>query len=134
MPANAESLACPLKRSQKQPCAFKCREGYVLSDPSLSVGTLACTAQGSYTDSTCVRDPSLALKAAQAGDAEQAKGADRDTIAPDTTSAPQGQSSMWVGIAIGAGVCVGVVILIVVVAALSGKRPPQRPVRPQRRV
>jgi LPXTG-motif cell wall-anchored protein len=56
LPQNARHIACPPMRSEKTPCSFSCDPGFELSDPSLHVGTIACTASGKLTaNSSCVR-------------------------------------------------------------------------------
>jgi hypothetical protein len=56
MPPNARNLACPVMLTEKVPCSFSCDTGFELSEPSLHVGSLACTASGTFTaNSSCVR-------------------------------------------------------------------------------
>ena len=70
-PQNAQNLACPTMLSEKVPCSFSCAPGFELSDPSMLVGTLACTASGNFTaNSSCVRPgaskPQIAASSAAA--------------------------------------------------------------------
>lgn len=56
LPQNAQNIACPTMLSEKLPCSFSCAPGFELTDPSMLVGTLACTASGNFTaNSSCVR-------------------------------------------------------------------------------
>ena len=56
MPQNARNLACPMMLTEKVPCSFSCNTGFELSEPSFLVGSLACTASGTFTaNSSCVR-------------------------------------------------------------------------------
>jgi uncharacterized protein YlzI (FlbEa/FlbD family) len=56
MPPNARNLACPVMLTEKVPCSFSCNTDFELSEPSLHVGSLACTASGTFTaNSSCVR-------------------------------------------------------------------------------
>jgi hypothetical protein len=69
MPQDAQNLACPTMLSEKVPCSFSCAPGFELSDPSMLVGTLACTASGNFTaNSSCVRPgaPQIAASSAAA--------------------------------------------------------------------
>ena len=56
LPPNARNLACPVMLTEKVPCSFSCDPDFELSEPSLHVGSLACTASGTFTaNSSCVR-------------------------------------------------------------------------------
>ncbi len=55
-PPNARNLACPVMLTEKVPCSFSCNTNFELSEPTLHVGSLACTASGTFTaNSSCVR-------------------------------------------------------------------------------
>jgi hypothetical protein len=56
MPPGASDMACAFMPTEKLPCSFSCKTGFELSEPSLLVGSLACTASGKFTaNSSCVR-------------------------------------------------------------------------------
>jgi hypothetical protein len=62
MPPNARNSACPVMLTEKVPCSFSCDTDFELSEPSLHVGSLACTASGTFTaSSSCVRVGSRSL-------------------------------------------------------------------------
>ena len=81
MPQNARNMACPIMLTEKVPCSFSCDTGFELSEPSLLVGSLACTASGKFTaNSSCVRvgEPPIA----QISSAPTAQSDTSDSSAP----------------------------------------------------
>ena len=86
LPQNAQNLACPTMLSEKVPCSFSCAPGFELSEPSMLVGTLACTASGNFTaNGSCVRPGAAGAASSASVPIEPSKGA---TSATSATSAP----------------------------------------------
>lgn len=83
MPQNAQNLACPTMLSEKLPCSFSCAPGFELSEPSMLVGTLACTASGNFTaNSSCVRPGAAGAPPSASVPIESSKGAASATAEP----------------------------------------------------
>jgi len=127
IPENAAWLECPLKRSQKTPCAFGCKDGYKLSVPALSVGSLACTPAGSYADSTCVNArpepvPQVALPATARPEPVPAARPE-GPVPPAVLPAQEKSGQSWVWIVIGIGV---LLLSLFAAAAVAWKRGPRR--------
>lgn len=83
LPQNAQNIACPTMLSEKVPCSFSCAPGFELTDPSMLVGTLACTASGNFTaNSSCVRPGAAGTRQIASVPIEPSKGATSATSAP----------------------------------------------------
>ena len=123
MPQNARSMACPFMLSEKVACSFSCDTGFELSEPSLHVGSLACTASGKFTaNSSCVRvaaerssapSSSVPSIAPMPEDSSKQSAPKEKVDAPSAaTEAPKQSSRAWIAVLIVGAVAMALFFLV----------------------